>query len=56
MEDGVKLCVDCKHFSRPADKPKYPRCKLGDGQLCGEMRQAGRACGPEANLWEPKNG
>ena len=63
MENGLKTCVTCVHsFMGPAeptrpprpDSKLYPRCKLGDGRLCGEMRKG--ACGPEAKLWEPKNG
>ena len=53
-----KTCATCTHVFRHQDDAKYPRCRQSgdaekaDASLCGEMRKAGAACGPDAVLWE----
>lgn len=56
----MKTCASCKNMYTDPNAPKYARCwkstagPMHDASLCGEMRKG--ACGPEATLWEPKNG
>lgn len=53
-----KTCTTCVHRFTLEDQPKYSRCRQSgeperaDATLCGEMRKAGAACGPDATLWE----
>jgi hypothetical protein len=57
----MNTCSTCSHcYARPLT-PTYPRCDQSeaapddDAALCGEMRKTG-PCGPDATLWEPKDG
>ena len=68
MEDRVKTCAGCAHAyrglatpTRPSkpDSRTYLRCRKGgaedkDDSLCGVMRRG--ACGPDADLWETRDG
>lgn len=58
-----KVCADCKHSYRAAGSPKYRRCEReasgdmeSDATLCGNMRAVGGACGPNATLYEVRDG
>lgn len=54
----MKTCANCKHSYRRPEKPKYMLCRKaegeGDERLCGKMREG--PCGPDADLWEPRDG
>lgn len=61
MMANPKVCADCKHSYTLAKSPKYRRCERepsvsagSDATLCGNMRSARGACGPDATLFEAR--
>lgn len=60
MPEVPKTCVTCRHRFVLPDQPSYARCRKwlsgerDDAALCGQMRQG--TCGPDATLWESKDG
>jgi hypothetical protein len=57
-----RICADCKNSYTLPKSAKYRRCDKSeadegsDGTLCGVMRSADGACGPDATLFEVRDG